>query len=1017
MEVTEKPIGEKAPKALDRDVGMLVHTLNYHAETAFPAASERDRAIARRIEPAMFLLSPLLAFLSLGPASESQAVVVLPRHASSLEELAAREVRRYLYHVTGALPRLMPTDGALSLGPGHTVVVGRSDRSVVRVLAEKAGLLTALEALAPEEYLLRTAHLGSRTTTLIVGGDDVGTLYGAYRFAEKLGVRFYLDGDVLPDRQTPLDRLSVDEVGRPKFALRGIQPFHDFPEGPDWWSLDDYKAVLAQLPKLRMNFIGLHTYPEDIAEPTVWIGLSEDVDEKGRVRFSYPASYQNTLRGDWGYEPKKTSDFLFGTGALFDRDDYGTDPMRGLAPKPYDPEACNRLFNRTGDFLGQAFRFAKGLGIRTCVGTETPLIVPRRVRERYPEATTEQLYEGIFRRLSLVSPVDYYWLWTPEGWTWSGTTPEEAERTLADIRAALSALDKLGKPFGMATCGWVLGPQFARDLFARELPPDVAVSCINREVGMAPVEPGFARVRGRDKWAIPWLEDDPALTTPQLWVGRMLRDASDAHAYGCTGLMGIHWRTRVIGPNVSALAGAAWDLPKPPDAQSASGVLGGKLAHFPGNRIEGADEQAVYQHVRYDLSAYRFVVPNGDYRVTLKFCEPYYSEPGRRVFDVQIEGRTVVSRLDVFAEVGQNHALDMTYQVTVDDGRLDVEFVPVVEMPCIAGLVIEGGSTAIRINCGGPAVGAYAADREMERDLPCDAFYSDWAYHQFGAEVARDAAKLFARLDGKLPRPAAWMDGPGGLWNDARPLVEIEKQYGFVAEMEAMRPRVKGPGNLERFDYWLNSFRYLRAMARMAHAGHQVDEALRHGRESRDGEAKRAAARSALPLYETLLDRLEEVYRYLLPTIGTKGELGTLANWEQHILPRTVERQRKELEAMLGEPLAAEYATKKVYDGPTVLCVPTKRTLLEEGAALRVPIHVLSAARVDSVALHWRPLGESAWRAAKVVRVGRGVYDASLACEKSGDFEYWIEVRTSDAATVTYPAGAPTRTHSVVRLR
>ncbi len=965
----------------------------------------------------MFILSPLLAFLSLGPATESQTVVVLPRQASSLEDLAAREVRRYLYHVTGSLPLLIPTDDALPSESGYAVVVGRSDRGLVRALAEQAGLLPAFDSLISEEYMLRTVRMGTRTVTLVVGGDDVGTLYGAYRFAEKLGVRFYLDGDVLPDRHAPLSRVDVDEVGRPKFTLRGIQPFHDFPEGPDWWSLDDYKAVLAQLPKLRMNFIGLHTYPEDIAEPTVWIGVSEDVDEKGRVRLAYPASYQNTLRGDWGYDPKKTSDFLFGAGALFDRDDYGTDVMRGLTPKPYDPDACTRLFNRTGDMLGRAFAFAEELGIRTCVGTETPLTVPRRVRERYPEATTEQFYEGIFRRLSLVSPVDYYWLWTPEGWTWSGTTPEEVERTLADIRAALRALDKLGKPFAMATCGWVLGPQYARDLFARELPADVGVSCINREVGMAPVEAGFARVSGRDKWAIPWLEDDPALTTPQLWVGRMLRDASDAHAYGCNGLMGIHWRTRVIGPNVAALAGAAWQLPPPPDAPSVSGALGGKLAHFPGNRIEGADEPMVYQHVRYDLSSYRFMVPNGEYQVTLKFCEPYYSEPGRRVFDVQIEGKTVVSRLDVFAEVGQNRALDMTYHVSVEDGRLDIEFVPVVEMPCIAGVVVEGAGQSMRINCAGPAVGAYAADREMERDLPCDAFYGDWALHQFGPQVAQDAARLFARLDGKLPRPAGWMDGPGGLWNDGRPIEEIEKQYGFVAELEAMGPRVEGPGNLERFDYWLNSFRYLRAMARMAHAGHRVEEVLRPAHESQDGEVRRNAARTALPLYKALLDRLEEVYRYLLPTIGTKGELGTLANWEQHILPRTVERQRKELEAMLGEPLPAEYSVEKSYDGPTLLCVPTKRTLLEDGAPLRIPIHVLSAAEVTAVALHWRPLGESAWRQAKVVRVARGVYDAMLSCERSGDFEYWIEVRTADASTVAYPAGAPSRTHSVVKLR
>ena len=74
------------------------------------------------------------------------------------------------------------------------------------------------------------------------------------------------------------------------------------------------------------------------------------------------------------------------------------------------------------------------------------------------------------------------------------------------------------------------------------------MSCINRKVGNTPVEPGFAKVQGRPKWAIPWMEDDPGLTMPQLWAARMRRDAADARKYGCTGLMGIHWRTRILGP-------------------------------------------------------------------------------------------------------------------------------------------------------------------------------------------------------------------------------------------------------------------------------------------------------------------------------------------------------------------------------------------------------------------------------------------------------------------------------------
>ena len=123
----------------------------------------------------------------------------------------------------------------------------------------------------------------------------------------------------------------------------------------------------------------------------------------------------------------------------------------------------------------------------------------------------------------------------------------------------MDALTNVGKPFAFATCGWVLGPSSDRAMFDQILPKTVAISCINRQVGFAPVEPGFRNVTGRGQWAIPWMEDDPGMIIPQLWAGRMRRDAADALAFGCTGLMGIHWRTKILSPNVSALARAAWD--------------------------------------------------------------------------------------------------------------------------------------------------------------------------------------------------------------------------------------------------------------------------------------------------------------------------------------------------------------------------------------------------------------------------------------------------------------------------
>ena len=445
--------------------------------------------------------------------------------------------------------------------------------------------------------------------------------------------------------------------------------------------------------------------------------------------------------------------------------------------------------------------------------------------------TVQELYAGIFRRAAQAYPLDYFWFWTPEGWTWSGTKDEDVRATTNDLFAAIAAHKQVQPPFALATCGWVLGPQQDRALFDKVLPKDIAVSCINREVGKTPVEPGFAQVHGRSKWAIPWMEDDPALTSPQLWVGRMRRDAADALRYGCDGLLGIHWRTRVLAPNVAALAHAAWDqqpwigsyqpAPSPSEAPRTPGPVGGAQAAFPDNPIAGTDEPILYQTVRYNLSAYHLRASNGTCRVTLKFSEPHYGEANKRVFDVTLQGQSVITNLDIFARVGKNKALDFTFDnVAVTNGWLDIGFVPRVEFPSIAAIDVQGQGSSTKINCGGSAHADYAADApsaEPAEQVYAESldFYQDWALHEFGQEIAPAAAAIFARIDCKLPVPSVWTDGPGGIRPDPRQWQQVKPDYAFVDNFASLQAQVRGPGNLDRYQYWLRTLEYLRAIGEL----------------------------------------------------------------------------------------------------------------------------------------------------------------------------------------------------------
>ena len=376
--------------------------------------------------------------------------------------------------------------------------------------------------------------------------------------------------------------------------------------------------------------------------------------------------------------------------------------------------------------------------------------------------TTRLLYEGMFRRVAQSYPLDYFWLWTPEGWTWDGVKDEEVTATVEDLRQALAAAQKVKAPFSLATCGWVLGPPQDRTLFDRELPKDVALSCINRTVGHSPVERGFAAVKGRPAWAIPWLEDDPSLTSPQLWVGRMRRDAADARRYGATGLIGIHWRTRVLGPNVQALAQAAWRQDWPQGPQAVEGALGGYPVVRAAGIVAGAADPTVYRDQRCGLTGYRLRVPRGRYTVTLRFAEMERTRAGERVFDVTLEGATSAAGVDLAKSPGAWTAFDpVARDLPVNDGWLDVGFVDHQNVACLAAIEVEGAAVKRRVNVGGPAVAGYEADLTGLPFVPTGDFWRAWAEAELGSEAGpRSRGDL---REARQPAPAArHLDrGPG----------------------------------------------------------------------------------------------------------------------------------------------------------------------------------------------------------------------------------------------------------------
>ena len=83
-----------------------------------------------------------------------------------------------------------------------------------------------------------------------------------------------------------------------------------------------------------------------------------------------------------------------------------------------------------------------------------------------------------------------------------------------------------------------------------------------------------------------------------------------------------------------------------------------------------------------------FPVPAGTQaEVRLFFNESTYTQAGKRVFDVLVEGQTVADDLDLIAAVGRDTPLMKSSTVT-SDGTIDIDFTAVVGRPSIAAVEI-----------------------------------------------------------------------------------------------------------------------------------------------------------------------------------------------------------------------------------------------------------------------------------------------------------------------------------------
>jgi hypothetical protein len=112
--------------------------------------------------------------------------------------------------------------------------------------------------------------------------------------------------------------------------------------------------------------------------------------------------------------------------------------------------------------------------------------------------------------------------------------------------------------------------------------------------------------------------------------------------------------------------------------------------------IEGTNDDALYQSERYGNNfSYNIPLEIGTYQIMLMFAEIYHTAADKRVFNVSLEGKTVIQNLDIWAEVGAKVAYNESHLVTITDGVLDIGIISVKDNAKISAIkILKTGLTS-----------------------------------------------------------------------------------------------------------------------------------------------------------------------------------------------------------------------------------------------------------------------------------------------------------------------------------
>lgn len=466
--------------------------------------------------------------------SVTGAQITLVDCTSPLERYAASELQRYYYQLSG---RYLNIDDAAA-PTGQTEFVLTSMSSPLMSDWKTTGKLKVNKEPQAQGYAIKSLSAGGRQLTVIAGADACGLLYGVYGLLEDhLGMRFYMSGDVFPEKKLLGKLPRINDEKSPKMAIRGFLPWTNFPQSATIYSWNDWRFIIDQATKMRMNFMMLHNYNAGCGHNEMF----HNFEYNNYMSRSWMATVK-TGHG-WWCPPWEVNEYRFGASEIYDDYDFGAD--YGL----HNETLSNHQITAKGaTIFRQVIAYAHQRGMKIGLGLDIDLILP----EYQAEAHDRGIVTAQTTQLAKEYPeLDYLLCFQSEN-------PKKDSTFYANWRTIFNGfyddMKRLSPSTRMAVSGWGMTPE--------------SVASLPKDVICAPISYYSPRFEAgdiygdREYWGCPWLERD--FNSSQYYYPYNVNLSETIRAYekssaNMTGFYALTWRlTDAISPKMWYISKAPW---------------------------------------------------------------------------------------------------------------------------------------------------------------------------------------------------------------------------------------------------------------------------------------------------------------------------------------------------------------------------------------------------------------------------------------------------------------------------